>query len=318
MTAALRPMTIGEILDRTFNLYRQNFKVFIAIGMVPAVFWFLTNACFLLMTKLQPRGRVGFSRGALALSGGTLVLALIIYICGASIAHGAVAYAVSALHLGRPAGFSESYRRLRGRILRILNVAISVSIRIFGTCILFVLAAASMALIPGIRGNAAAAVTIVLVWIVVMVGCAFFVLRMSARYALSVPACILEDLPARKAIKRSVFLSKGSVIRILVVYLLFTIVNLAFGFAATVPFQLALLAVKSETGRIIVALGNQLTSSIVSAVIGPLVTIALTLLYYDERVRKEAFDVHYMMEMLDGPAPPTSGSAFAAGGSVTV
>lgn len=318
MIAALRPMTIGEILDRTFNLYRQNFKMFIAIGLVPAVVWFLTNVFLLLMTKAQPRSHAGFSGGTLILSGGTVVIGFILYMCGVSIAHGAVAYAVSALHLGRPTGFSESYRRIKGEIPRILNVTFSVGIRIFGTCLLFVLAAAGLMLIPGVRGNASAAVLIICVWIVVTVGCGWFVVRMSARYALSVPACVLEDLPARKAIKRSVFLSKDSVGRILVVYILFTIVNFAFAFAAAVPFQLALVAVKSEMGRVILAMGNQLSSSIVSAVIGPLVTIALTLVYYDERVRKEAFDVHYMMEMLDGPATPPSGSALAAGGSVTV
>ena len=33
--------------------------------------------------------------------------------------------------------------------------------------------------------------------------------------------------------------------------------------------------------------------------VGPLMTIALALLYYDERVRKEAFDLELMMAAID-------------------
>jgi Ni/Fe-hydrogenase subunit HybB-like protein len=36
--------------------------------------------------------------------------------------------------------------------------------------------------------------------------------------------------------------------------------------------------------------------------VGPLATIAFSLVYYDERVRKEAFDLQLMMSTLDAPA----------------
>ncbi len=316
MSAALRPMTIGEILDRTFTQYRQNFKLFVAIGMVPAVVWFITSAVFLLMTKLQSRSHAGFSRGAVLVSGASVTVGFLIYMCGIAVAHGAVSYAVSAIHLGRPVGFSESYRRIKGKFFRILNVVISVGIRIGGGFLLVMLTVSAMTLLPGIRGNQAAAALVAIVWIIAMVIAIWFMFRMLARYSLSVPACVLEDLPARKAIKRSVALSKGSVGRILAVYLLFTIVNLAFAFAAAVPFQLALAAAKSEVARVILALGNQTSSCIISAVVGPLVTIALTLVYYDERIRKEAFDLNYMMEMLDGQVPQQSSTGGPATGPI--
>ena len=37
----LRPLTIGEILDRTFNLYRRHFVLFLGI-MVPVSYTHLT------------------------------------------------------------------------------------------------------------------------------------------------------------------------------------------------------------------------------------------------------------------------------------
>jgi hypothetical protein len=41
----------------------------------------------------------------------------------------------------------------------------------------------------------------------------------------------------------------------------------------------------------------------------PQLTIALTLLYYDERVRKEGFDLQWMMSNLEGAAPAGAGVA---------
>lgn len=314
MTTALRPMTIGEILDHTFNVYRQNFQMFVAIGIPPAVMWFIANAIFVLMTNVQPRSHAGFSTYAVAISGVTLLVGFVIYICGTAIAHGAVSYAVSALHLGRSTSFSESYRRIKGKFWRILNVVFTVMIRVFGTLLLAVLSVFAVAFLPGLRGNTAGVIALSIVWIVAFVAALWFVVRMSARYALAVPACVLEDLPARKAIKRSVALSKGSIGRILTVYILFTLVNGAFAFAVAMPFQIAIVAVKSQVARVILLMSNQLASSVLAAVIGPLVTIAITLVYYDERVRKEAFDLHYMMEMLDGPATERASSAAASSG----
>jgi Membrane domain of glycerophosphoryl diester phosphodiesterase len=314
MSNVLRPMSTGEVLDRTFNVYRHNFKLFVAIGTVPALMWFVTNSLVVLMQNLQPRSmNARFSGMAIAISGLTLIVGFVIYMCGVAIAHGAVSYAVSAIHLDRPTGFSESYRRIKGKYLRILNVVISVFIRIFGTAVLIVVAVAAITLMPGMNSSDPMYTAIMIIAILVgMVVAAWLMLRMSARYALSVPACVLEDLPARKAIKRSVALSKGSVGRILTVYILFSLINAAFAFGAQLPFQIATIAAKSQTARVILALGNNFSSSLIAAVVGPLVTIALTLMYYDERVRKEAFDLNYMMEMLEAPTPAEPGSGTAA------
>ncbi len=62
--------------------------------------------------------------------------------------------------------------------------------------------------------------------------------------------------------------------------------------------------------RLVVTGQNVLWRSIVlqfvafadQAVLGPLLPIALSLVYYDERVRKEAFDIEHMMQQLDGVA----------------
>jgi len=49
---------------------------------------------------------------------------------------------------------------------------------------------------------------------------------------------------------------------------------------------------------------NQIASLIAGTLIAPLAVIAMSLVYYDERVRKEAFDLQLMMESLDSAPSP--------------
>ena len=37
MTPTLRPMNLGEILDRTFHIYRSRFLQFVIVGAIPAL-----------------------------------------------------------------------------------------------------------------------------------------------------------------------------------------------------------------------------------------------------------------------------------------
>jgi hypothetical protein len=53
MTIALRPMSQGEILDRTFQIYRSRFWVFVGIAAVPAVWMSAIYLLNLLWWKLR-------------------------------------------------------------------------------------------------------------------------------------------------------------------------------------------------------------------------------------------------------------------------
>jgi hypothetical protein len=52
--------------------------------------------------------------------------------------------------------------------------------------------------------------------------------------------------------------------------------------------------------------------AVIGAVVGPLYPIAITLFYYDQRVRKEGFDVEWMMEAAGLIAPGSAASGDAA------
>jgi hypothetical protein len=61
--------------------------------------------------------------------------------------------------------------------------------------------------------------------------------------------------------------------------------------------------------RIAAAVLIYLAGFIAGSITGPLATIGLSLLYYDERVRKEAFDLQLMMSSLDAPGLPIAAPA---------
>ncbi|MGO8757873.1 MAG: hypothetical protein ACLQG3_07085 [Terracidiphilus sp.] len=119
---------------------------------------------------------------------------------------------------------------------------------------------------------------------------------MSLRYSLAVPACVVEEMPARRAIKRSIDLSLGSRGRIFVLGLLVYAVRLILGILF--GFPIIALSVKHPghplpVGWMIV---QQIGVFLSNTFIGPIYATGLTLFYYDQRIRKEGFDIEWMMQ----------------------
>jgi hypothetical protein len=50
------------------------------------------------------------------------------------------------------------------------------------------------------------------------------------------------------------------------------------------------------------AIAAQVAQFLASTLAGPIATVSIALLYYDERIRKEAFDLQYLMTAMDQPA----------------
>ena len=119
-TTELRPLSLGELLDRTFTLYRRHFWVFVGIMAVPASIGIPANYLILhfesgtLFTAGPPTlPSPGLILGFLAGYCAFFVLALVVY----SVAVAAVTHAVSEAYLGRQSTVRDSYRSIRGKVL---------------------------------------------------------------------------------------------------------------------------------------------------------------------------------------------------------
>jgi hypothetical protein len=117
---------------------------------------------------------------------------------------------------------------------------------------------------------------------------------------------VVENLKARKAIRRSVELSKGARGRIFMLAMLVFIIEIILVVISQFfIFFLAFLH-KGQLGPAALAI-SQVIGFFTNAFLGPIYATGLTLFYYDQRVRKEGYDIEWMMQAagLTVPAPAT-------------
>ena len=116
METNLRPLGLGEILDRTAQLYRENFLLFAGIFAVycgvALVFNLLLIGLGLLLKALHMGA--GLAWGTLVATG--IVLLLLFLLFGAAVA--AISRAVAWVHLGEPASIRSAYRSILPRLGR--------------------------------------------------------------------------------------------------------------------------------------------------------------------------------------------------------
>lgn len=323
----LRPMSTGEILDRTFSNYRHNFKLFAGIAAIPAAILLVCKLLFILVgaadswTPVAPNTGIavsGTGGAALIFAVVSAIVTAIFYVIALAVSQGATAYAVSAVHLEVPTTIRECYGRIKGRYGRMVNVIVTIYIRVFGVMLLSYLLIILAVFLPstlGVRGVALSA-SIGILALVGLVAGMIIGIRLFARYSLAVPACVVEDIKTRPAIKRSIFLSKGSIGKILAIYVLVVVINMVAAFGVAIPIQMLVYVSKTTVWLTMITIFQAIGSFAVYSLVGPLATIALSLVYFDERVRKEAFDIQYMMQFLPQAPPaepsPTTASAVAS------
>jgi len=300
MNAPLRPLSTGELLDRTFTLYRQNLLLFIGVTLLAPALSVLSAVAMLLL-GIGTTGATGFVKNPWAI-GSTITFSVIIYLIGHAIALAASIRAVAARYLDRPITIREAYASIRGHLGRVLG-AVMLSMIIVGVVVylLMILGFAAIALgvtiIPGTTGKWIGGA----IGVVILVFCLLGAFRFAMRYVLTVQACVVEDIGATDSMKRSRVLTEGSYSRIVTVYFVCIIIAVIFGVVGQG------LAAALTPGHNLLArqIMTQFFSLITSALTAPITTVAMCLVYYDERVRKEAFDLQLLMETIDGPAPPS-------------
>jgi hypothetical protein len=290
MSIALRPMNTGEVLDRTFNLYRNNFSVFVGIAILPAAMKLvLTLVQFGLIStnRITVFGAASVSSGS---SGwGSFLLSMVV-LFGVILASAATVYAVSMLHLGKSTSIGESYRaispyigRLAGIFFLLILITIGVAIPLVGVPTFFGVMAGSP----------------IFLYLGMLIGGAV-VVHLYVCLSLATAACVVERTRIIASLKRSMELSRGARGRIWLIFILYIVLSLALGFAIGAPLGAIAYATRSI---FIMALISPIAQFLGGTFVAPILTIPLVLVYYDQRVRKEAFDLQVMMDALGQSGP---------------
>ena len=301
MSAPLRPLTTGELLDRTFHLYRNNFVLFAGIAALAALLFVAGLVLLLALGFTLPAPMEGSDPRAMfipiAIYLGLLGLFLLI---GTSLATGATVYAVSKVHLGQPGSIHESYGKVFPKIGRLIVIVLSVFLRMLGMLVLAYLAMIPIGILAGLivaasRGNSVVdtiiMVVIIIAAVVMVYGLAF---RVYLKYSLAVHACMLENTRINDSLRRSAFLTQGALWRLFLITLLMGVIAFALNLALSWPGELLL-----KPASIVGIVWPFLATFVAYSISFPISTIAIALAYYDQRVRKEALDLQLMMDSVD-------------------
>src|SRR5450631_3608948 len=187
MATALRPLSTGELLDRTFSLYRTHFALFVGIIALPH----LISLAFQLIVALELRSQETGISAALGSIFWAFLAGLVALIVGAA-SQAATVVAVSQVYLDRPTSVGDAFSRVKGRILLVVGLTIVMGMAV-GLGFIFLI-------VPG--------VILALMW------------------SLAVPVAVLEDKGVGDSLSRSSQLTKGNRGRIFVIWLLFVVLKI--------------------------------------------------------------------------------------------
>ena len=283
---ALRPRSAIEIVDASFAILRKSFLQMAIIGLAAAV-------PLVLVVVAGGAAVAGMTAAKLTSSPAAAVpLFLIVFVLAlvwVSVVDGAVTIAAGDAYFGREVSPASALRAAFSRAMPLLGAYI-LRLLIIGAVGL-VATIAVYALYRGIG-----------MFIAVLAGIAAFVLviHVMLRTFATTSVVVFEDAGASDSVNRSFALSKDSALRIFgVIFLCGLIVNVlqyAFNFTVMALFSAVL------DSPVVAAI----LMGIVTILLYPFINIAIMVLYYDQRVRKEGYDLQMMSdELTPAPAAPT-------------
>jgi hypothetical protein len=278
MRARLRPMGIGDILDETFRLYRENFTLFVATCAVLEVPVQIINFLILQSVPVAAPSTAGqpltsaqinaLAAGSAANSFGALIGAF-----AAALMTAALAVAISHRYLGRSITVGEAYRATLNRL---------------GALLLAIVWAGFRLILLGIAS-------------IILIGIPFLI-YFAVAWSLLSQVVMLENAGGGGASARSRELIRGYWWKTLGLVI---VVSLLVGVLTWTPSLIIGAIIGSGVGPESTRL---LVTGIISLVIGvltqPIPIAAMTLLFYDLKIRKEAFDLEAMVQQAGTPTAP--------------
>lgn len=272
----LRPLSMGQLLDRALRLYRRHFLKFvgiIAVFQIPVaiISLFVASSVSTALTDPTQLAVQDFGRGAVW-SGIIGIISIVL----TQISTAALTQAVSDNYLQKPIGILDSYRKIGNSWLSLIGALI-----IFMLQMLWIVPMAMLAVVPGLN---------ILVFLLAIPVFGVLMFFASVVIPLVAPIVVLERQRASGAIKRAWHLARQRfwwTFGFTLILSLFSMLIVA-GPSALISWILeSSLAFSPEASLLV----NQGTNLLFSLLYLPLHLTAITLLYIDLRVRLEGFDL---------------------------
>ncbi|GGA73189.1 hypothetical protein GCM10011507_26000 [Edaphobacter acidisoli] len=275
----LRPLSTGEILDRGIYLYRSRFALFIGLSLPPAIISVAGQA--LRLSLMHWRGNTY----ALVLAGIFQIVTAILAWFVLGITQAATSSAVSSIYLGEATSIAAAFGSIVKRWYRYIAIAIW---QVWSGSWLMVLLVVAAGAASGARISWLAVSLLFLAFASLVYGVIAYI-----RNSLAVPASVVESSGVRASIRRSKQLVSGRKGRIFLMFVLVIVLYMVMGMIE-MPF--ALIIARSPMSPHTVVEGILLLINFICQVlVAPVSSIALSLFYFDERVRREGFDIEFLL-----------------------
>lgn len=320
----LRPMSIGDIFDAAFRLYRRHFLTFIGIAallqvpmtMVQLTVQFLIGGQalenWLRFASRPPRVLPGQSvldifpfRDIALFAGISFALGVLQFLLVQNLITGALANAVARSYRGQPVSILGAYSIGARRFLALVGASLAtLAIGVLFLAVVFGCTFGSVFVLfnnlsnRGGAGGLLSGLGIVLLIFGAFLLLALIMLYFYTRLLMTTQAIVLEQQGPLGGIARSWRLVGGAFWRtLLIAVLMYILVYLIAGLPAGIlSFALQILSGNSldalMRNQIIVAVIAQVGQIVVL----PLQLVIFTMLYYDLRVRKEGYDLELLAQ----------------------
>src|SRR6266516_3744970 len=268
-------MQLGEILDGSFSIFRRHFGLFMRLSFVlisaPAVVvvYFATRALS------NPLGAANWVQTHVAATIGFGLVVLFVWIMISLLLKAGTIRIISDSYLGNEPSLGAALQFAAGRIVPLLLVAIAKTLLIFVLYIAVVIAIVVMTAVGRLLG---------------MGGLFAYVL---CGYGLTSMVIVLEDLlSAFDAFGRSAELTRDWRLKVFFAWLVIAIFTNIL--PSIVVFGIGQAVGPDSPVQPFLSVGT----IVLGVVLTPILPCALTILYYDLRVRREAFDLQILSEQL--------------------
>ena len=310
------PLTVGDLLDRTFRLYRSRFGLFLLTGAVLIAPIAIVSGIFLArffanymqtldVLMREPPPEFGPFAFFSALSGdvaGVTLIGLLLAAAGAIVSLSLTAQAAEALRDGSLSLMAGLRRGVR-RFLPYVGMAIVqfAALAAAAVVVLAPLVLVGVALVAGAapfaragEGGIFAAIAIAglavggfaLAFGLVLAPTTY----LAARWLVAPAVLVVEGAGPIDALRRSWRLSQDNVLRMVGYLVLLYILEMIFISVPMVALQYATMLMPSSTGAIGLMMSLSTISSSLMSVIGlPFFVAAAVLLYYDLRIRGNGY-----------------------------
>jgi hypothetical protein len=267
----LRPLEVGDLLDETFRIYRRHFLLFAGISVIIAIpaAGLQGYSFFTLFSSFLQSTTTGqpFNFNSLLPSLVVIAVGYVINVLLSPYSYGAVIYAACESALGHPVTVWDALRGVTRRYFAILGYVLLVALMGLLFCLL-----------P--------------LWIWIWVG-----------WVAVLPVMFVENVGLGTAMGRSWQLVQGRWWRTFLILLLIVLVWYFARIALEAFIALANALIGVVVSAYVVLAITQAAAIIVAALVNPVLQIAIVLIYFDLRVRREALDLFQLAQHVSASQP---------------